>query len=374
MLAKTFETSFYQAIKRELSALDVIGIAESLGTAGETELKSELYRAWIKYNSDNPLAFVVCFNYSALLSDLKDLVAAKHYSRESIRMNPKFFPAYIKLGNILERFGATKKAMQCWQDLAYNLQSTTDEEQQHQETALHAISRLQAREENIETTKIHITAAEIVQLVGKEDPVILDVGCNDGTHSNWFINMFQKGKVYSFEPDPRPIERYKNKVTSERAQLFEYAISDIDGVTDFYPSQGYHPKQASRDMIKRLITPDEWDQSGSIKKPKQMLKDLPWIKFDKTLPIQTKRLDTWSIETGIVLIDFIWADVQGAEDNLIKGAEATLKRTRFLFMEYSNHEEYLGQKNITDLLAMLPDFSIVKKYAGDVLLVNETLV
>lgn len=48
-----------------------------------------------------------------------------------------------------------------------------------------------------------LEGAELVRLIGREDPVILDIGCNDGFHTNWFLELFAQARVYSFEPDPR---------------------------------------------------------------------------------------------------------------------------------------------------------------------------
>jgi hypothetical protein len=52
-------------------------------------------------------------------------------------------------------------------------------------------------------------------------------------------------------------------------------------------------------------------------------------------------------ENDISFIDFIWADVQGAEEDLILGGLDTLrKRTKYLFTEYNNSEMYEGQINL----------------------------
>ena len=65
-------------------------------------------------------------------------------------------------------------------------------------------------------------------------------------------------------------------------------------------------------------------------------------------------------------VDFIWADVQGAEADLVLGGRETLKRTRFFYTEYSNRELYEGQADLGQLLAMLPDFELVHRYQGEV--------
>jgi len=206
-----------------------------------------------------------------------------------------------------------------------------------------------------------ITDKELVRFINKDNPVILDIGCNDGTDTLRFLNLFKNARIYCFEPDPRARKRYESKVVDSRAKLFNCAISDIDGMTDFYMSDG------------REKYPEGWDLSGSIRKPKLHLELYPWCKFNKTIRIQTKKLDTWCMEEGIDSIDFIWADVQGAEVDLIRGAATSLARTRFLYTEYSNLELYAGQINLPKMIKLMPNFKLARKYPNDVLLKNKLL-
>ena len=39
--------------------------------------------------------------------------------------------------------------------------------------------------------------------LGREDPTILEIGCNNGTVTEWFLKMFECPRIYCFEPDPR---------------------------------------------------------------------------------------------------------------------------------------------------------------------------
>jgi hypothetical protein len=56
------------------------------------------------------------------------------------------------------------------------------------------------------------------------------------------------------------------------------------------------------------------------------LRYIPGARFNDSIIVKTKRLDTWYREEGIESVDFIWADVQGAEENLIKGGQEALNR------------------------------------------------
>jgi FkbM family methyltransferase len=212
----------------------------------------------------------------------------------------------------------------------------------------------------------------IYRTVDKPDPTILDIGCNDGRHTLWFLQMFKKPRVFCFEPDPRAISRFKKTVGDpQNVRLFEIALSDQNGETTFYQSRGAADSSVS--LPETWGMEEGWDASGSIRKPKRHLIDYPQITFDESVTVQTMTLDTWCDENGIEAIDFIWMDVQGAEMDVIRGGEKVLARTRYIYTEYSDKELYEGQSTLDQLLNALPAFKILKRYPGDVLLENVAL-
>jgi len=203
----------------------------------------------------------------------------------------------------------------------------------------------------------------IAALVEKLDPTILEIGCNDGRDTLAFLRVMPRARIYCFEPDPRAIARFKKHLGSrlDNVKLFEIAVSDRTGRVDFHMS-------TSDDS-----SGDGFDQSGSIRRPKNHLKEAAWIRFEKNITVDTCRLDDWSAENGVKQVDFIWMDVQGAEADVITGASKVLQETRFLYTEYSNNELYEGQLSLKSLLALLPSFEVVARYPGDVLLKNRKI-
>ena len=203
------------------------------------------------------------------------------------------------------------------------------------------------------------------ELIDKEDPTILEIGCNDGSQALWFFEVFENPMVYCFEPDPRAIARFKAKVGQNfNIKLFETALCDHNGEVEFYQSDG----QADEKEM-----PNGWDQSGSIREPKNHLAMHPWVKFDQKIIIPASTLDAWCDQHGLGAIDFIWMDVQGAEMDVFRGGKNTLRKTRFLYTEYSNEELYKGQLNLAQLVKYLKIFSVIVRYPGDALLRNRQL-
>jgi FkbM family methyltransferase len=206
-------------------------------------------------------------------------------------------------------------------------------------------------------------------LLGKDSPVILDIGANDGGTTAAFISRMPKSRIFSFEPDPRPILRFKDKLAGSlrnaSVELFEGVLSDSEGHITFYQSEGSNPEVNWYE--------GGWDLSGSIKKPKEHTKLMPTITFSNSIKVPTTTLDQWILGKDIDVVDLAWIDVQGAELNVIMGARKTLSRIRYMHVEYSEHEMYEGQMDIPELIALLPDFEVMQVYSGDVLLKNKLL-
>ena len=107
----------------------------------------------------------------------------------------------------------------------------------------------------------------------------------------------------------------------------------------------------------------------------EFFREHSFIKFDDQITVKSITLDKFCEDKNIKLIDFIWADVQGAEENLILGGLKTLNtKVRYLYTEYSNKEYYEGQLKLENLLKLIGDnWEVIKDFGYDVLLKNKTL-
>jgi FkbM family methyltransferase len=207
-----------------------------------------------------------------------------------------------------------------------------------------------------------LTAAEIRQLVGKDDPVIVEVGANCGQTTVELLKSMPGATIFAFEPEPRAIAKFRDAIANPNVHLYECAIGAVNGTTSFYQSSGAEHLLEYR---------EGWDQSGSIRRPNSHLKVWPWVKFEKQITVPIMTLDEWSMQHQITKADFIWADVQGAESDLVEGATRFLRSSRFFYTEYSNDEWYQGQITLADLLEKLPDFDLIRRYAMDALFKNK---
>lgn len=208
--------------------------------------------------------------------------------------------------------------------------------------------------------------ASIPKRLGHQPTVVLEIGANNGNDSVRLLEAFPSAALHCFEPDPRAIALLEPRLSGTRASLHRFAVGATDGTLTFHQSSGAPPGRED-------AYPEGWHYSGSIREPKVHLTEFPWCRFDSEITVDSTTLDSWAKHNGVDHVDFIWADVQGAERDLIEGGRELLARTRLLYTEYCNRELYEGQATLPQLLKMLPGWRVVHKYEWDVLLENTAL-
>jgi FkbM family methyltransferase len=220
-------------------------------------------------------------------------------------------------------------------------------------------------------TNIDITGAILQKLIGENAATILEVGAHHGNHTAALLRTFPRANIHSFEPDPRAFAVHTKMVNNSRSKLYQMAIGAINGRANFHTSGGLPPGPKA---ALRANYPEGWDQSGSLRTPKGHIEKYPWCKFYRTISVEVCTLDTWASKHAPGGIDFIWADMQGAEGDLGTEGVKTLARTRFIYCEYSDEELYEGEPTLARLLELMPTFDVVYRLPSDVLLRNTALV
>jgi 2-O-methyltransferase len=208
-----------------------------------------------------------------------------------------------------------------------------------------------------------LMAGEVRRLLGRDDPLIIEVGCNDGETTQQFLGVMPRATILCFEPDPRPLARFRCR-GDRRVILCEHAISHRCETLTFYQSSGEIPGSAAP-------CAGDWDYSGSLCRPTGHLTRDPRITFDRTIEVYALPLD--SAIPSLPMIDLLWVDVQGAEARLILGAQQTLARTRYLYTEFYDTPMYDRQPDLKALVAFLPDFDLIGIYGENALFRNRNL-
>lgn len=199
--------------------------------------------------------------------------------------------------------------------------------------------------------------------------VVVELGAHQGEDTVQLRRVFPNALLYSFEPDPRNIHAMRQNGTACLTTLIEAAVADHDGTAEF------HLSSADMRSAPAWVKSEDYAGSSSLKPAAGLARSHPWCNLDKSVIVRTVTLDTFARARGIEHIDFLWADVQGAEDLLIAGGQRILANTGFLYTECSDQGEYQGQIGLDEIVRRLPGhWEVVERFPYDVLLRNLTVL
>lgn len=188
------------------------------------------------------------------------------------------------------------------------------------------------------------------------NPIVLEIGMGQGEDTGWLFQVLvDSGKPYryiGFEPEPKNLAAISRLPIAKDIYVVAAAVGDRATRVPFYSS-------------------GDWPYSGSVKEPKLHCEARPDIKFSQDFMVEMVPLDLFQ---DILHADFIWCDVQGAEDLVIAGGQQTLARTRYFYTEHCERELYAGQIGLAEIHRRLPGhWELVQDWGNDVLFHNKDL-
>jgi FkbM family methyltransferase len=155
----------------------------------------------------------------------------------------------------------------------------------------------------------------------KEGDVVIEAGANIGSETVLLSKYTgQTGMVHAFEPSPYVLERLQCNVmlntVYKNVKMYGLAVGDENKDVTFY------------------IFPKQYHNSGIGGK---------YANWENSTPITVKQvsLDNWAKEQGIQKVDLIKMDIQGAEMELLRGADEIISKYKpKIFLEaHENKEE-----------------------------------
>jgi len=196
---------------------------------------------------------------------------------------------------------------------------------------------------------------------------IIEIGMHFAEDTRRFREMIPSVRIIGFEPDPRNIKFIIDRGLDRICEFHPVALSNANEDREFYMSSGRVPAFIDEDH-----NGNDWSSSSSLKRPTGHLTEHKWCTFPNKAVVKCIRLDDLETIKDNV-IDFMWVDVQGAEDIVFAGAAETLKRTRYVYTEYATGL-YEGQLNRGELLGVFgSQWSVVHDFGGDILLKNTSI-
>lgn len=166
------------------------------------------------------------------------------------------------------------------------------------------------------------------------DPILFDVGANEGQYASLAFSEIPGAIIYSFEPSLFAFSKLHQKLGDfKNIHLFNIGLSNVKGVKKLYSS-----KEASV-------------QSTFISRNQSL--------FVEDVSVTT--LDSFCEENHIEHIDFLKIDVEGFELQVLLGAKRLLdqKKIDFIQFEFGNHQK-LARHFLSDFHEILDGFTLYR--------------
>jgi len=192
---------------------------------------------------------------------------------------------------------------------------------------------------------------------------VVYVGANMGQELEYFYNHFNSAQIYCFEANPSCISfleitalnlKLKFPEKDIEIEIHNKAMCDRDGQIILY----HDPSEDAHQSATIMPLPVDTDWSGPSHHQAEIFTD-------------AVRLDTFIEEKKINKIDLLYADVEGAQKELLAGAKNALQETDYLYIET---QKLWGGPSHDDLIKMLEEhFSVEVKVDCDTLFKNINL-
>ena len=191
----------------------------------------------------------------------------------------------------------------------------------------------------------NLTFDQIYKKKIKSNPIIFDIGANQGQSIERFKKIFNNPIIHAFEPVDFEFKKLENKYSKDKNVILNNcAVGDKNCYRDF----NITAKTGNSSFNK--ITPDtQWLNIRSIQfktSPENYTKD---IKKTKIIT-----LDNYCSENQIRNIDILKIDTQGYEDKVLEGAQEIMKKEIIFSIESEIMFDDVYEKYLT--------FSDLEKY------------
>jgi|SRR5271165_1435012 len=184
-------------------------------------------------------------------------------------------------------------------------------------------------------TRVAASAEHDYVLGGLTVDTVVDIGANRGQFALCARRLFPKARIFSFEPLRIPAAVYRRVfVKDPSVRLFNLAISSESGNASMHVSR--------------------WDGSSSLLPiAAAQHEHFPFTEESGRETVATAPLAECLGEAEITGAALLKIDVQGFELDVLKGCESLLSRFKYVYVEASFIELYVGQALAGEVVAHL---------------------
>jgi len=157
------------------------------------------------------------------------------------------------------------------------------------------------------------------------DDVVIDVGAHIGIFTLKAAKKARNGMVVAIEPHPFNYKLLRKNIALNRVEnvtAVNIALSDFCGTTKLYISERSREHSISRREKKQLRVRTERSGEDTISAKRREMSATVTARY---LEVEVKTLDQLVRELKLERVNFIKIDAEGAELEILKGAETTLR-------------------------------------------------
>lgn len=173
-----------------------------------------------------------------------------------------------------------------------------------------------------------------------KNPVIFDLGANNGDIAKLYLQHFSSARLYAFEPFPGS---YNNLLVNfgndSRVKHYQLAVSDSNEEKEFFVNKNV-------------------DTNSLLKSRKSGLSSDRQVKNITSIRVKTTTLNDFCDSNGINRIDILKMDIQGGELRALRGASKLLeqKKIGIIYLEVYFVEQYENHPLFHDISKYLLQF------------------
>lgn len=193
---------------------------------------------------------------------------------------------------------------------------------------------------------------------------LFDVGAHNGESIERFKKIFPNSTIYSFEPIKKLSEELKKKYQSSNIKIFNYALDSTESIKNF----NIYKKTKSSSLNK--IVNKNWlkEKKEYFKKNQEInILNMQQDKDYEVQEVETIKLDKFLLKNNeIDEIDLLKIDVQGSEEEVLKGCDSALKNQKIKVIEA---EVYIGELYHSDQILKMNQ--ILDKYDYKIIAIDK---
>ena len=183
----------------------------------------------------------------------------------------------------------------------------------------------------------------------KNVKIVVDIGAHKGEFLKHIKKIKSIRKVYSLEPQKKVYEELLKEIDNKKFFAYNIAISNRNG-----------KQKMQINDFSMTSTLSKVNENSIYYKIKKFIIGNKKKKFEY---IKTEKLDLFTKKRKLNKIDLLKIDTEGHELSVVKSGLKTLKKTRYLLIEFRQNDLYLNYSSqALHKIVIKNNFKLVKKF------------